>query len=63
MIIMNTITVTELQGGTPINLQTLAALIYDANFYVMNSNFQVYKCLDNNNNGQSTIELTKIHLF
>ena len=24
----------------------------------MNSNFQVYKCLDNNNNGQSTIEPT-----
>ena len=34
--------------------------LYDANFYVMNSERNVYKCLDNNNNdyGGSTVELS-----
>ena len=33
-----------------------ATNLYDANFYVLNSNFEVYKCLDNDNNTPSTIE-------
>ena len=28
--------------------------LFDANFYVLNSSRNVYKCLDNNNNGAST---------
>jgi len=35
-----------------------ATNLYDANFYVLNSNFEVYKCLDNDNNTPSTIEPT-----
>ena len=49
----------RITGGTSIQYANSGATnLYDANFYVMNSNFQVYKCLDNNNNGQSTIEPT-----
>ena len=49
----------RITGGTSIqSANSCATNLYDANFYVMNSNFQVYKCLDNNNNGQSTIEPT-----
>ena len=33
-----------------------ATNLYDSNFYVLNGNFQVYKCLDNNNNAQSVNE-------
>ena len=32
--------------------------LFDANFYVLNSSRNVYKCLDNNNNGASTVEPT-----
>ena len=32
--------------------------LFDANFYVMNSSRNVYKCLDNNNNTASTVEPT-----
>ena len=32
--------------------------LYDANFYVLNSARNVYKCLDNNNNVASTVEPT-----
>jgi len=35
-----------------------ATNLYDSNFYVLNGNFQVYKCLDNNNNAQSVNEPT-----
>ena len=35
-----------------------ATNLYDSNFYVLNSNFEVYKCLDNDNNTPSTIEPT-----
>ena len=35
-----------------------ASVLYDATFYVMNSNFDVYKCLDNNGGANSTIEPT-----
>ena len=49
----------RITGGTSIQSANSGATnLYDANFYVMNSNFQVYKCLDNNNNGQSIIEPT-----
>ena len=49
----------RITGGTSIqSANSGATKLYDSNFYVMNSNFQVYKCLDNNNNGQSTIEPT-----
>ena len=43
------------------NVQTAnsgATNLYDANFYVMNTNFKVYKCLDNDNNTASTVEPT-----
>ena len=30
--------------------------LYETNFYVVTSEYKVYKCLDNNNNGESTTE-------
>ena len=41
------------------NVQTAnsgATNLYDSNFYALTSNFDVYKCLDNNNNSASTPE-------
>ena len=35
-----------------------ASTLWDSTFYVMNSNFDVYKCLDNNGGANSTIEPT-----
>ena len=35
-----------------------ATALYDASFYVLNSNFNVYKCLDNNGGANSTAEPT-----
>ena len=35
-----------------------ATNLYDSNFYVLTSSFNVYKCLDNNNNSASTSEPT-----
>ena len=35
-----------------------ATNLYDATFYVLNSNNNVYKCLDNNSNANSTVEPT-----
>ena len=32
--------------------------LYETNFYVVTSEYKVYKCLDNNNNGESTSEPT-----
>ena len=41
------------------NRQIVVFNLYDANFYVMNSERNVYKCLDNNNNDSgSTVEPT-----
>jgi hypothetical protein len=43
------------------NIQTAnsgATNLYDANFYVINSSNQVYKCLFNNNNSPSTVQPT-----
>ena len=37
-----------------------ASILYDATFYVMNSNFDVYKCLDNNAGANSTVEPTTV---
>ena len=37
-----------------------ATALYDATFYVMNSNFDVYKCLDNNAGATSTVEPTTV---
>ena len=37
-----------------------ATNLYDATFYVVNSNFNVYKCLDNNNGAASTVEPTGV---
>ena len=49
----------RITGGTSIQSANSGATnLYDANFYVMNSNFQVYKCLDNNNDSPSTVEPT-----
>lgn len=33
-----------------------ASLLQNANFYVVNDNFNIYKCLDNNNNSKSTVK-------
>tara|TARA_R100001463_G_scaffold127046_1_gene184987 strand:+ start:339 stop:1799 length:1461 start_codon:yes stop_codon:yes gene_type:complete len=49
----------RITGST--NLQSAhsgATNLYDSNFYVLNSNFNVYKCLDNDNNTPSTVEPT-----
>src|SRR6056300_1427455 len=35
-----------------------ASTLWDSTFYVMNSNYQVYKCLDNNSGAASTVEPT-----
>ena len=37
-----------------------ATNLYDATFYVVSSNFNVYKCLDNNNGAASTVEPTGV---
>jgi hypothetical protein len=50
-------------GGTGANLRAVLNLansgvdkLEDAQFYVMTEDFNVYKCLDNNNNSQSTVK-------
>ena len=59
-----TVTVTG-GGGTGANLQAVLNLAYsgennleDSNFYAMTDDYNVYKCLDNNNNATSTIKPT-----
>src|SRR5210317_229417 len=37
-----------------------ASTLWDSTFYVMNSNFDVYKCLDNNDGANSTVEPTTV---
>jgi hypothetical protein len=37
-----------------------ASTLWDSTFYVMNSNFDVYKCLDNNDGATSTVEPTTV---
>jgi len=37
-----------------------ASTLWDSTFYVMNSNFDVYKCLDNNGGANSTVEPTTV---
>ena len=46
-------------GGTTAQTSTSgAATLYDATFYVLTAARNVYKCLDNNNGGTSTVEPT-----
>lgn len=59
-----TVTVTG-GGGTGADLRAVLNLAYsgennleDTNFYVMTDDYNVYKCLDNNNNARSTIKPT-----
>lgn len=58
-----TVTVTGGSGGSGANLQAILNLSYsgennieDCKFYVMTDDYNVYKCLDNNNNSFSTIK-------
>ena len=47
--------------GSSSSVQTAnsgATALYDATFYVMNSNYDVYKCLENDNDTASTVEPT-----
>ena len=43
-------------AGSTISSDSGATNLYDATFYVMNSSFDVYKCIDNNSGGASTVE-------
>ena len=46
-------------GGTSTQTANSGATsLFDATFYVMSSTFNVYKCLDNNGNANSTVEPT-----
>ena len=46
-------------GGTTTQAANSGATnLFDATFYVMSSTFNVYKCLDNNSNANSTVEPT-----
>jgi sugar lactone lactonase YvrE len=58
-----TVTVTGGSGGSGANLQAILNLSYsgennieDTIFYVMTDDYNVYKCLDNNNNSSSTVK-------
>ena len=44
-------------GGTTVqSANSGATSLFDATFYVMSSDFNIYKCLDNNGNAASTVE-------
>ena len=43
-------------AGSTISTDSGATNLYDATFYVMNSSFDVYKCIDNNGGAASTVE-------
>ena len=43
-------------AGSTISSDSGATNLYDATFYVMNSSFDVYKCIDNNSGAASTVE-------
>ena len=45
-------------AGSTISSDSGATSLYDATFYVMNSTFDVYKCIDNNSGAASTVEPT-----
>ena len=45
-------------AGNAITSDSGASTLYDATFYVMNSTFDVYKCIDNNSGATSTVEPT-----
>ncbi len=49
----------RITGGTSTQTSNSgASTLWDSTFYVMSSAYNVYKCLDNNNNGASTVEPT-----
>ena len=49
----------RITGGTTTQAANSGATnLFDATFYVMSSDFNVYKCLDNNGNAASTVEPT-----
>src|SRR6056300_920014 len=45
-------------GTTTQSSDSGATTLYDSTFYVINSSYQVYKCLDNNSGAASTVEPT-----
>jgi len=45
-------------AGSAIAANSGATTLHDATFYVMNSTFDVYKCIDNNGDSASTVEPT-----
>jgi|TARA_R100000479_G_scaffold135528_1_gene72426 hypothetical protein len=45
-------------AGSTITSDSGASSLYDATFFVMNSTFDVYKCIDNNSGAASTVEPT-----
>mgnify|MGYP001170954068 CR=1 FL=1 len=45
-------------GTTTQSANSGSTTLYDSTFYVINSSFKVYKCLDNNSNANSTVEPT-----
>jgi len=45
-------------AGNAITANSGASTLFDSNFYVMNSTFDVYKCIDNDGNTASTTEPT-----
>jgi len=45
-------------AGTAISSNSGATNLYDSTFYVMNSSYDVYKCIDNDSNTASTTEPT-----
>jgi len=44
--------------STRVTSDSSATTLFDSTFYVLNSNFNVYKCLDNNSGANSTVEPT-----
>ena len=45
-------------AGSTITSDSGASSLYDATFFVMNSTYDVYKCIDNNSGAASTVEPT-----
>ena len=54
----DTTTETSTQWITAITSDSGASNLFDATFYVMNSTYDVYKCIDNNGGAASTVEPT-----
>ena len=56
--LLQTTTETSTQLSTAITSDSIASNLFDATFYVMNSTYDVYKCIDNNGGAASTVEPT-----